>query len=121
MTEEWLRENIIRRPLERKWRIKKREEAGFRRYLIIKALLESKEPLKITEISWRVDIGLPTAHSHLRILRDNGIVCAKIDMSDANRYFAVCPSCPLIKECEERLDFWVKSGLIEAEKEKRKQ
>jgi len=121
MSEEWLRENIIKKPIQRKWRIKKREEAGFRRYLIVEALLKSKDPLKITELSWRTNIGLQTASNHLRVLRDNGIVCVKVDLSDANRYFTVCPSCPMMEECETKLDFWIKSGLIMLKKEKNKE
>lgn len=112
MSEDYLRNKIVGQPLKPKWRIKKKEKVGFNRLQIVECLLKNP-PLKITELAWEIPRSLQNLHENLRVLVDNEIVCSKIDMSDAKRYFAVCPSCPLKQECEEKLDFWLKSGLME--------
>lgn len=115
MSEDYLRNKIVRQPLKPKWRIKKKQQVGFRRLQIVECLLKNP-PLKISELAWYIPKSFQTLREHLRVLVDNNIVCSKIDLSDANRYFTVCPSCPLKDECRERLDFWVKSGLLEENK-----
>lgn len=111
MSEDYLRNKIVRQPLKPKWRIKKKQQVGFNRLQIVECLLNNP-PLKITELAWHIPKSFQILHENLRVLVDNNIVCSKIDMSDAKRYFTVCPSCPLKQECEEKLEFWLKSGLL---------
>jgi len=116
MSDEYLKRHIVRQPLQPKWRIKRKEQVGFRRLQIVECLLNAP-PLKITELAWHIPVTLQTLHNNLRVLVDNSIVCSKIDMADAKRYFTVCPACPLKVECQEKLPFWIKSGLLKEEAE----
>ena len=112
MSDKYLKDNIVRQPLQPKWRIKKKEMIGYRRLQIVEILLNNP-PLKLSELAWHIPTSFQTLRENLKVLTDNNIICQKIDMSDAKRYFTVCPSCPLKAECEEKLEFWLKSGLME--------
>ena len=103
-----------------KWRIKKREITGTFRYLLVEALLEAKEPLRPEHLAYIFNKGITVVRQHLRVLDVASIICSNLTQSLlelGKKHYTVCPSCPIKDECNEKLDFWLKSGLMDAKKE----
>lgn len=111
-----IRDLLIKKPFERRWRVRKREQTGYTRYRIIEILLKTKKPLSVSELSFELSKELQSTRNHVRVLFDNKLLCNRPDCFDGQIYFAVCPSCPLKEKCEDKLEFWIKSGLMEHEK-----
>lgn len=112
---EALREKLLKKPMESRWRIRRKEKAAFNRYKMVELLLKADKPLKETQICFEMQRSLESTKNDLRVLFDNNIVCNRLDANDGAIYYAVCPNCPLRENCENKLDFWVQSGLLNAE------
>lgn len=119
---EAMRHFFLKQPLQSKWRIKKREMVGFTRYQITQLLYDTKEPLGVSQLAFKTGQSICSIASHVRVLVDNNIICDKLysvelphTRGSRPRFFCVCPVCPVKDDCKEKLEFWVKSGLMEPE------
>lgn len=110
---ERLRQSLVKRPLERKWYVKKREQAAYSRYRVMIVLYEEKQPLTANQVCFKLGQSWESVRRYLLVLHDNNIVCDDVDCLDGERYYTICPVCPIKDKCEHKLDFWVKSGLME--------
>lgn len=103
------------------FRIKRRERSGLARYRIIEALMEAKKPLCDYNLAFLFNRELASVRGHLNILTFNKIICDDLQPTNVDEntriFYTVCPVCPNIKECPKKLDFWIKSGLLEENKE----
>jgi len=112
---EKVRKKLVVRPMEGRWRVKRKEQAAYARYKVVELLLQSEVPLTDTVICFKTNRSIESTKNDIRVLFDNKIVCNRVDCGDGYVYFTVCPSCPMKEKCEQQLEFWIKSGLMDSE------
>ena len=112
-----LRELFLKPSKPSLWRIRRDQQIGFTRWRIVETIIQAGRPLNIFQISFTLQRSVSSTRSHIHVLENNSILCGRLTPQgedDQRVYYTVCPVCPLLDGCEERLQFWMKSGLLEA-------
>jgi len=113
-----LRELFLKPCKPHGWRIRRDQQIGFTRWRIVETFMQAGRPLHLLQISFALQRSVSSTRSHIRVLEDNGILCSRLTPQgedDQKIYYAVCPVCPIADECDDKLQFWMKSGLLQSE------